>query len=222
MDSTTFRLNLAKTYINAMEMLVEEEVDRRIEQLSDTHRAYLNRMEIIAFALNQLPSLYATGEKGLNFQLQQGRTQHGTKIQKAVQQSLSAVLRDPILNYQPLKLQTPAGLREVLKRIRVLLHNEQIDWDTLPDILEALVRDTPRGEQIAAVNASVAPTQQRTHTPDFSDDFDQDVTVGVVGVPDPSITANSDKPWKRVRGKLGASGGYAGSPTAWNDARYWK
>lgn len=225
MDSTTFRLNLAKTYINAMEMLVEEEVDQRIEQLTEAHRAYLNRMEIIAYALNQLPALYATGEKGLTYQLQQGRTQHGAKIRQAVQQSLSAVLRDPILNYQPLKMQAPAGLREVLNRIRTLLHNEQIDWETLPDILEALVRDTPRGNQIAAANSGLhtpAPAAGRHHPVDFSDDFDQDVTVGIVGVPDTSVTQQEDKPWKRVRSKLGARAGYVGAPTAWDDAQYWR
>jgi Late competence development protein ComFB len=224
MDSTTFRLNLAKTYINAMEILVEEEVDRRIEQLPEAHRAYLNRMEIIAYALNQLPALYATGEKGLTFQLQQGRTQHAAKLQQAVQRSLAAVLRDPILNYEPLRLQAPAGLRDVLNRIRHLLHNEQIDWETLPEILEALVRDTPRGEQIVAVNRGITSATAMARRPavGFSeDDFDQDETIGMVGIPTAgtSAAAAEDKPWKRMRAKLGAKAGYVGgAPTAWDDA----
>jgi Late competence development protein ComFB len=229
MDSTTFRLNLAKTYLNAMEILVEEEVERRIQQLPEAHRAYLNRMEIIAYALNQLPSLYATGEKGLTYQLQLGRTQHAAKIQQAVQQSLSAVLRDPILNYEPLRLQASAGMRDVLKRIRTLLHNEQIDWETLPEILEALVRNTPRGDQIAAINSGLSlaapPPVARRPAVGFADDFDQDETIGMVGIPTAGIPAgipiasDEDKPWKRVRAKLGAKSGYmGGAPTAWDDA----
>jgi Late competence development protein ComFB len=224
MDSTTFRLNLAKTYLNAMEILVEEEVERRIQQLPEAHRAYLNRMEIIAYALNQLPSLYATGEKGLTYQLQQGRTQHAAKIQQAVQQSLSAVLRDPILNYEPLRLQASAGMRDVLKRIRTLLHNEQIDWETLPEILEALVRNTPRGDQIAAINSGLSlaapPTVARRPAVGFADDFDQDETIGMVGIPTAGtpIASGEDKPWKRVRAKLGAKAGYmGGAPTAWDE-----
>lgn len=224
MDSTTFRLNLAKTYLNAMEILVEEEVERRIQQLPEAHRAYLNRMEIIAYALNQLPSLYATGEKGLSYQLQQGRTQHAAKIQQAVQQSLSAVLRDPILNYEPLRLQASAGMRDVLKRIRTLLHNEQIDWETLPEILEALVRNTPRGDQLAAINSGLSlaapPPVARRPAVGFTEDFDQDETIGMVGIPTGGapIASDQDKPWKRVRAKLGAKAGYmGGAPTAWDE-----
>ncbi len=226
MDSTTFRLNLAKTYLNAMEILVEEEVERRIQQLPEAHRAYLNQMEIIAYALNKLPSLYATGEKGLSYQLQQGRTQHAAKIQQAVQLSLSAVLRDPILNYAPLRLQASAGMRDVLKRIRTLLHNEQIDWETLPEILEALVQNTPRGEQVAAINLGLStlaapPPVARRPAVGFSDDFGEDETIGMVGIPTAGtpIGPDQDKPWKRVRAKLGAKAGYMGGvPTAWDEA----
>jgi hypothetical protein len=126
----TTRLNLAKTYLNAMEILVEEEIDRRLNAMSERQRAYLNRMEIIAYALNQLPPLYATGEKGLEFQLSQGRIQYTSRIQRAVHQALAAVLRDPILTYSPIRIEAPAGLRDILKRIRTLLKNDQADWAT--------------------------------------------------------------------------------------------
>jgi hypothetical protein len=227
MESTTFRLNLAKTYINAMEILVEEEVDRRIHQLTENHRAYLNRMELIAYALNHLPSLYATGEKGLEFQLAQGRTQHAARIQQAVQQALSAVLRDPILNYTPLKLHAPAGMREILKRIQVLLHNDKIDWETLPEILEALVRNTSRGTQIAALNGVLSAGQSLGLS---QDEFDRDITIGMTSSAPESLpqanaqmnanaNSNNDKPWKRVRERIG---GKAASGTGtWTDSRYW-
>jgi hypothetical protein len=226
MDTTAFRLNLAKTYINAMEILVEEEVDRRLAQLSDGHRAYLNRMELIAFALNHLPAMYATGEKGLSFQLAQGRTQHSAKIQQAVQQSIAAVLRDPILNYTPLKFQAPAGMREILKRIQVLLHNEKIDWETLPEILEALVRQTSRGDQIAAMNGamSASPVMTNTnaaeHYNPFDEDFDQDVTVGIANAS--FAQSHADKPWKRVRDRLGTKAASGSTTGTWTDSRYWQ
>jgi Late competence development protein ComFB len=222
MDTTTFRLSLAKTYINAMEILVETEVDRRINQLTEGHRAYLNRMEIIAFALNKLPSLYATGEKGLEFQLAQGRAQHAARIQQAVQQSLAAVLRDPILNYTPLKLQASAGMRDVLTRIKALLHNDQIDWETLPDILAALINQTPRGNQIAAINGVLSPSQALTHAV-LPDDMAADVTIGMASPSNP----NEDKPWKRMRDRLGAKAASTGvtsnaqqTADTWSDSRY--
>jgi hypothetical protein len=230
METTTFRLNLARTYINAMEILVEEEVDRRIALLTEGHRAYLNRMEIIAFALNKLPALYATGEKGLDYQLHLGRTQHAPRIQQAVQLSLAAVLRDPILNYTPLKLQAPAGIRDVMRRIQLLLHNEQLDWETLPDVLEALIKTTARGDQIAAVNRRLAhdpianPTARRDRF-EPSDDFDQDVTVGIPAAaiaPNTVPAGQPDRPWKKVRDRVGARASGGGASTAWDDTRYWQ
>jgi hypothetical protein len=208
-----------------MELLVEEEVDRRLEQLSESHRVYLNRMEIIAYALNQLPALYATGESGLTYQRQQGETRYAAKVQQAVQQALAAVLRDPIINYAPLKFHAPAGLRDVLKRIRKLLHHDQIDWETLPDILENLVRSIPRGTIIAAVNAGFASSSQEgQNNPTFGhvDDLNQDDITGIVGVPNPTIIPVSDKPWKRFRDNLATSGGSTAVSNAWDDARYWK
>jgi hypothetical protein len=229
MDTTAFRLNLAKTYINAMEILVEEEVDRRIAQLSELHRTYLNRMELIAYALNHLPALYATGEKGLEHQLMLGRTQHAAKIQQSVQQAIAAVLRDPILNYTPLKFHAPAGMREVLKRIQSLLHNETVDWETLPDILEALVRTIPRGNQIAAINGALAPGQTFGYTnpaatvaiPGQNSDFDQDITVGMAPVK-ASASSDQDKPWKRVRDRIGAKAASGVTTGTWTDSRYWQ
>jgi Late competence development protein ComFB len=231
MDTTAFRLNLAKTYINAMEILVEAEVDRRISQLSKLHRTYLNRMELIAYALNHLPALYATGEKGLEYQLMQGRTQHAVKIQQAVQQAIAAVLRDPILNYTPLKFHAPAGMREVLKRIQSLLHNESVDWETLPDILEALVRTIPRGNQIAAINGALTPGQtlssQTSSAPQIpapavgQTEFDQDITVGMAPV-QTSASSDQDKPWQRVRDRIGAKAASGVTTGTWADSRYWQ
>jgi hypothetical protein len=194
----TARLNLAKTYLNAMEILVEEEVDRRLNAMSERQRAYLNRMEIIAYALNQLPPLYATGEKGLEFQISQGRCQYTSRIQRAVHQALAAVLRDPILTYQPLRLEAPAGLRSVLQRIRVLLKNERADWDSLPEILEALMKES-------------------------SDDITIVETVGGLSAytnakPEPSERAPQDKPWRKVPTRVGVHGMAA---SGWNDSRYW-
>ncbi len=152
MDSTTFRLNLAKTYINAMEILVEEEVNLRLEQLSESHRSYLNRMEMIAHALNQLPVLYATGERGLAYQLQQGKQRHGTKIKQSVQEALATVLHRPVLNYVPINQEAPAAMRPVLKKIQALLQNRSVNWENLPDIIENLTQYISEDDLLAIVN----------------------------------------------------------------------
>jgi DNA repair ATPase RecN len=196
------RLNLAKTYLNAMEILVEEEIDRRLNAMSERQRAYLNRMEIIAYALNQLPPLYATGEKGLEFQLSQGRIQHTSRIQRAVHQALAAVLRDPILTYKPIRIEAPAGLRDVLKRIRTLLKNDQADWDSVPEILEALMRQS--AEEITIVENASGLSAYTNAIPEQ--------------IKPEQVRSDKDRPWRRVPTRVGVHGM---ASAGWEDSRYW-
>ncbi|MDX2216608.1 MAG: late competence development ComFB family protein [Oculatellaceae cyanobacterium bins.114] len=136
-------------YKNAMEVLVEEEVDRQIRALPARSTAYINRLELIAYALNQLPSLYATSEKGFEYQLQRGRSKFNEHIGQAVRRALAAIRRDPIRTYAPLQApQQSAPLREVLHELRLLLKNDKIDWETLPKEVErALTTSEPVSPQ---------------------------------------------------------------------------
>lgn len=130
------------SYQNAMELLVGEEVQRQIKSLPTKSASYVNELELVAYALNQLPALYATSEKGLAYQLQRGQAKFGPQIKQAVQRSLIAISRDPIRKYVPLPAQQQSGvLREVLNQLRLVLKNDKLEWDMLPKAVEhALVR----------------------------------------------------------------------------------
>ena len=52
-----------RAYINVMEMLVEEEVTKQIKGLPPRILKYLKQTEVETYALNRLPSLYASSEK---------------------------------------------------------------------------------------------------------------------------------------------------------------
>lgn len=122
-------------YKNVMELLVEEEVVRQFNALSERMTSYVNQVEWVAHALNQLPPLYATSEKGLHHQLQRGKQQYGKDIQQAVQRALAAVCRDPLRSSIPLQsAQEPA--REILFQLRFLLRNDKLDWQTIPRAVE--------------------------------------------------------------------------------------
>ena len=120
-------------YKNAMEVLVEEEVDRQIKALPSRSMSHANRTELVAYALNQLPALYATSERGLDYQLQNGKAKFAPRIKQAVQRAIAAVSRDPIRAYAPLKLQHQSSqLRDVLHQLRSLLKNDEVDLENLP------------------------------------------------------------------------------------------
>ena len=130
-------------YKNVMELLVEEEVGQQFKALPPRISAYINPVEWVAYALNQLPALYATSEKGLHHQIQRGRVKHGAEIKQAVVRALAAIRRDPLRLSTP--LESPyAPFREVLLRLRALLRNDGLEWDAIPVAVEqALTRRSP-------------------------------------------------------------------------------
>jgi hypothetical protein len=145
-------------YRNVMELLVEEEVVRQFQALPERVAAYVNQAEWVAYALNQLSPLYATSEKGLHHQLQKGRAKHGAEIRQAVQRALAAVRRDPLRTSQPLQLaQMPQA--KVLAELRVLLKNDQLEWDMLPAAVEQVLERVNRNQLMS--NASVRSTTYR-------------------------------------------------------------
>ena len=96
--------NRVSLYSNAMEPLVIEEVERQLRNLPPKLVEYLNPAQVIAYALNRLPALYATSEQGWHRQQQRAREQFGDQIVVAVRQGLAAVQRDPLRAAAPLKL----------------------------------------------------------------------------------------------------------------------
>lgn len=143
-------------YKNVMELLVEEEVAVQFKALSPKVATYVNQVEWVAYALNQLPPLYATSEKGLHNQMQRGRAKHSAEIKQAVGRALAAIRRDPLRSSVP--LESPfAPFREVLLRLRALLRNEQLEWDMIPLAVEQAITHQPRPQrQAAAIQRSTS------------------------------------------------------------------
>lgn len=128
-------------YKNVMELLVEEEIVRQFNSLSPRVAAYVNQVEWVAHALNQLPPLYATSEKGLHHQIQRGRLKHGVEIKQAVQRALAAIRRDPLRTSVPLE-SPDLPLPEILTQLRFLLNNDYLEWEALPDAIEQALQSS--------------------------------------------------------------------------------
>jgi hypothetical protein len=90
-----------QTYTNVTELLVKEEVDRYLSTLSSATTESPSLPEIIAYALNRLPSRYATSHEGL-YRLRQIMQQKlGQQIEATVAEAFQVV------NQQPTRLTTP-------------------------------------------------------------------------------------------------------------------
>ncbi len=135
----------AQTYRNVMESLVLEEVEKQFQRLSTKVTNYVNKAEVVAFALNRLPALYATSEKGWQQQRARARKEMDSQIVASVRQAIAAVQRDPLRSVVPLKLGEEQVSQAVLQQLQELL-GQEVSWRNLVDAVEGALIRTARGE----------------------------------------------------------------------------
>lgn len=117
-----------KRYINVMELLVAEEVSQQLDNLPERVSRYIKRTEVETFALNRLPALYASSEKGLQYQYDRAFRELKPQITSAVRQAFAAVQVDPIRLSQPLQLNQEE--EAVLQALRDVLKSPDLTWKT--------------------------------------------------------------------------------------------
>ncbi len=117
----------ATTYINIMEVLVHEEIERQIKPYPSHIKKYLNKVEIATFALNRLPPLYASSQEGKNQQYRNGHQKYEKEIRVAVRRGLAVVEQDPLRISTPLQGNTQEDVKMAeiaLKELQDLLHDK--------------------------------------------------------------------------------------------------
>lgn len=147
------------TYKNVMELLTEEAVERQLKKLPSRVAAYMKADELVAYALNQLPSLYATTEQGLKYQLRRGRSHYGQQINQAVQRAIAAVQRDPIRSQTPLS-DVEQTSQKVLQQMRTLFQDDSLNWDTVPSLVERALRQDKHQSAAGAEPHTISHRQQ--------------------------------------------------------------
>lgn len=149
---------------NVMEMLVVEEVEKQIQDLPIKTAHYIKAPEVVAYALNRLPGLYATSKRGWQRQWHYGKTELSEKIAIAVRQGIVAVQRDPLRVNDPLHLQQEdLSAMYALEKLKVLLQCEDLSWEQLPDIVEQKLLSISRGR-----TASYRASDSTQYTFDWS------------------------------------------------------
>lgn len=132
-------------YRNVMEALVIAEVDHQMQQLPAKVAPYVNRTDMIAYALNRLPPLYATTERGWQQQNTKVNQALRSQLSLAVRQALAAVQRDPLRSVVPLQATESRDANEALQGLRDLLRANDLSWQNVVDIVERVLIQTARG-----------------------------------------------------------------------------
>lgn len=144
-SSHSKRQAIQKNCCNVMETLVLEEVEKQVQQLPVKVANYIKVSEVVAYALNRLPGLYATSKRGWQRQLHYGKTELSKQIGTAVRQGIVAVQRDPLRANEPLNFQEDPSAVEALEKLKLLLQYKDLSWNQLPDVVEQALINTSRG-----------------------------------------------------------------------------
>ncbi|GFE68932.1 late competence development ComFB family protein [Chroococcus sp. FPU101] len=132
------------THLNIIEELVYAEIKKQLKHYPSSLAQYLNQIEVATFALNRLPPLYASSEKGKNQQRLLGQRQYQEQIKIAVRQGIAAVQRDPIRSSTPLiseiesnSQKAKVALNELQKLLeeRELTNYEKLTWENLVGVM---------------------------------------------------------------------------------------
>lgn len=154
-------------YINVMELLVTEEVDRQFSRLPERVSKYLKRSEVETFALNRLPTLYASSQKGLQYQRDRASKELKTQIVNAVKHAIAAIQSDPLRLAEPIQIEgaNPSEADAVLQALSECLRSPNLTWETaLPKIHKLTQRNKQRLQNRNAM-AEKAPTQRTLSIP---------------------------------------------------------
>lgn len=153
-----------RSYVNVMESLVAQEVGKQLQDVPARIRRYLKMEEVVTYALNRLPALYASSEKGWQYQRQMAKRDMHRKIQDAVRQAIVAVQVDPLRLSQPLSLSSDQETESVLQALRALFQVPDLNWETALTKLNGLQKNPLAIEQVAAQNAKTwQPDLQSSH-----------------------------------------------------------
>jgi hypothetical protein len=126
---------------NVMEYLVGEEVNRQLRLLPIKTVRYIKSADVLAYALNRLPSLYATSKRGWQRHLHYAKTELKEKITLAVQQGIIAVQRDPLRVSDLIYTKEDSAIinqsaNAALEKLKLILRREDLSWENLSTIVE--------------------------------------------------------------------------------------
>lgn len=124
---------------NVMEILVRAEAVRQMQLLPSKTLKFIKLTQVKAYALNVLPPLYVTSEKGWNRYWHKGQTELKEQVALAVRQGIAAVQRDPLREISALPHEREQIADATLNQIKRVLGNDSLTWySVIPALKQAL------------------------------------------------------------------------------------
>lgn len=138
--------NRAQICRNVIEELVNQEIEQQLRSFQPKLAKYINKVDVMTYAMNRLPAMYASSEKGWQHQMLRAKKEFGNQVTIVVRQALAAVQRDPLRVQIPLKPQEEVESTAALQKLKELLQDEQLSWSNLVSIIEQTLVETSQGK----------------------------------------------------------------------------
>ncbi|MDB9312557.1 late competence development ComFB family protein [Spirulina sp. CS-785/01] len=126
------------SYHNVTEALAIEEIERQLAKLPVEVTQSINKTDAIAYALNRLPSMYATSQEGYDWQKKRAQESFTRLLAHAAKWGIKAAQRNQ--KYFSTPLPSPHPTEDQLQALRTVLGREDLDWENLVPVVEQSLR----------------------------------------------------------------------------------
>ncbi|WP_019501989.1 late competence development ComFB family protein [Pseudanabaena sp. PCC 6802] len=148
LESYTLKAQLG--YSNVLENLVVLVARHLLRNVPPSIVEQLDMAEVAAYALNRLPPLYATSDRGYQLLSQRAQSELSQEITAQVREAILKVGLSPALTNLPLTLNKFDREQEVaLVELQQILERSDITWQNVAEIVENALRK-PERSKIAA------------------------------------------------------------------------
>jgi hypothetical protein len=124
-------------FINAVEEIVAKQSAEIIAQMDERISSRLRAPEVIAYALNRLPTLYATSWNGYNISRQRGINELSKDIILTVRNAALKILQSPPApSTTPFTTDFEAEAQETLQNLRRIMDRDDIDLSNVVQVVQ--------------------------------------------------------------------------------------
>lgn len=138
-------------FSNVLEKLVVIVAQHLMRNVPPAVSAQIDIPEIAAYALNRLPPMYATSDRGYKLLRQRAQVELTKEITAQVRQAILKVGRSPKLTKAPLPLaKFEQEHEQALSELRQILHRQDLTSQNVVEIVEATL--IPKSDELANTN----------------------------------------------------------------------
>ncbi len=136
-------------FVNVLEEILVKEVYIQIEELRPELQPKVRAVEVVAYALNRLPPLFATSMIGWQYQYEYALNELHPQISQLVKQGIKTVLfGDPLHDITPLPNHLFTNSAGVLYQLSQVFERKHLRWRDVPALIEEIVNKPIRTTNI--------------------------------------------------------------------------